>query len=87
MAHERPSGGQFEIPPLIDRQDYLREGGGRQVLRLAGQSLDQLFEPGIVSDDHHGLGVLPHRSQPREDVGRASQIEMLVQDNVSLIAS
>ena len=59
-AHERPSGRQFEIAPLIDRQTNLREGGGRQVLALASQLLDQLFEPRIVPDDHHGLGILPH---------------------------
>jgi hypothetical protein len=29
--------------PLIDRQDNLRESGGRQILLLAGQLLDQLF--------------------------------------------
>ena len=46
-AHERPSGRPFEIAPLTDRQANLREGGGRQVLPLAGQLLDQLFEPGL----------------------------------------
>jgi hypothetical protein len=86
-AHERPSGRQFEVEPPIDRQANLREGGGRQVLPLAGQLLDQLFEPRIVPDDHHGVGVLPHRWQQREDVGRASHIELRVQQDFSCIAS
>ena len=72
---------------MIDRQDDLREGGGRQVLPLARQLLDQLFEPRIVPDDHHGLGVLPYPLQQREDVGRASQIKMRVQQDLSCIAS
>jgi len=86
-AHERPSGRQFEIAPLIDRQNNLREGGSRQVLPLAGQLLDQLFEPRIVPDDHHGLGVFPHRLQQRDDVGRASHVKMPVQQDFSRIAS
>ena len=49
---------RFEIAPSIDPQVNVSEGGGRQVLPLAGQLLDQLFEPRIVSDDHHRLGVL-----------------------------
>src|SRR5262245_38209106 len=79
-AHERPSGRQFEIAPLIDWQANLREGGGRQVLPLAGQLLDQLFEPRIVPDDHHGLGVLPPHWQQREDV-------FLVEDSLEPVES
>jgi len=34
---------------MPDRQGNLRDGGGRQVLMLAGQLRDQLLEPGIDS--------------------------------------
>jgi len=53
---ERPSGRQFEIAPPIDRWANLREGGGRHVLPLAGEMLDQPLEPRIVRDVH-GLSV------------------------------
>ena len=43
VANERPSRRHFEISPLIDRQDNLRESGGRQVLPLAGQLRDGAF--------------------------------------------
>jgi hypothetical protein len=72
---------------LIDRQNNLREGGGRQILLLAGQLLDQFFEPRIVPDDHHGLGVPHDLSEHREDVGRASHIKMPVQQDFSRKAS
>jgi hypothetical protein len=87
VAHEPASGRRFEIAPANDRKDNLCESAGRQVRPLAGQFLDELLEPRIVPDDHHSVGVLPHGSQYREDVGRASKIEMRVQPDFSRIAS
>ena len=80
-----PAGSTCEIAPLIDPQDNLREGGGRQVLLIAGELRDQLFQAGIVPDHHDGprLG-LPHCAQHRENVGRADHIKILVQQTYRL---
>jgi hypothetical protein len=49
--------------------------------------LDQLFEPGVVPDDHDGPGGLPPRLQYQQDVGGASQIEAPVQHDLAHITS
>jgi len=87
-THERPAGGRLEVAPSIDRQDNPREGGGRQIVLLAGQLRDELLEAGIVPDDHHGSSVqLADGTQHREDIVRARHIKERVEQDLSRIAS
>ena len=44
------SGGWDEIAPPLDRQGNLRKGGSRDVLALASELRDQLFQSRIVAD-------------------------------------
>jgi hypothetical protein len=66
-----PAGSTCEIAPLIDPQDNLREGGGRQVLPIAGELRDQLFQAGIVPDHHDGPRLVSRtvRSTERMSAG------------------